>query len=381
MTKETKLRSRRFITVAIAAATALGIAACGSSSSSSSSAAGAAPASSSSGSSGGAAATINGAGSTLAAPIYQQWGSTLSSQGLTVNFNPVGSGAGIASLQAGTVDFAGSDPALKPSEQKAAKGPVAQFPVAFGAITVSYNLPGVKSGVKLDGATIADIFLGKIKAWNDPAIKALNPGASLPSTAITVIHRSDSSGTSAGFTTFLAAYSPTWKSQVGAGKDVKWPIGTGAAKNAGVAAAIKQTAGAIGYVEQAYALQNGFTFASVKNKSGAFILPSILATSAAAAGVKVPPNLAISTIDSPGPTAYPIVSQTFLMAYVDMCKAGVSQATASGVKKFLTYALSAGQKTLGSGANQLPYAPLPASLAAKDNTQLGTLMCNGSPLS
>jgi phosphate transport system substrate-binding protein len=380
MTKETKLPTRRFSSVAILAVAALGIAACGSSSSSSS-AAGAAPASSSSSSSGGGSATINGAGSTLAAPIYQQWGSTLSSQGLTVNFNPVGSGAGIASLQSGTVDFAGSDPALKPSEEKAAKGPVAQFPVAFGAITVSYNLPGVKSGLKLDGKTIADIYLGKVKSWNDPEIKALNAGTSLPSTAITVVHRSDSSGTTAGFTTFLSDFSPTWKSKVGADKDVKWPTGTGAAKNAGVAAAVKQTAGAVGYVEQAYALQNGFTYASVKNKSGTFILPTIAATSAAASGITVPSNLAISTIDSPGASAYPIVSQTFLDVYKDMCKAGVSKSTASGVKKFLTYALGAGQKTLGMGGNELPYAPLPSALAAKDTTQLGTLMCDGSPLS
>jgi phosphate transport system substrate-binding protein len=364
-------------------AAALGIAACGSSSSSSSSSA-AAPASSSSGSSssgGGGSATINGAGSTLAAPIYQQWGSTLSKQSLTVNFNPVGSGAGVAQLQAGTVDFAGSDPALKPSEQKAAKGPVLEFPVAFGAITVSYNLSGIKSGLKLDGTTLADIFSGKVKTWNNSEIKALNPGMSLPSTAITVVHRSDSSGTTNGFTTYLSDVSPSWKSSIGPGKDVKWPTGTGAAKNSGVAAAIKQTAGAVGYVEQAYALENGFTYAAIKNSAGTYVLPTIPATSAAAAGVATPANLAISTINSPASTAYPIVSQTFLMAYEDMCKAGVSQSVASGVKKFLTYAFGPGQQTLGAGSDQLPYAPLPTSLAAKVNKRLALLTCNGSPLS
>ena len=315
------MRKRRIGAVALAIAATLGVAACGSSSSSSSSSSGGGTSSSSSGGSGGSA-TLNGAGSTLAAPIYQQWGSVLKSQGLTVNYNPVGSGTGIADLQTATVDFAGSDPALKSTDTAKMKGPVLQFPVAFGAITVSYNLSGVKTGLKLDGPTIADIFLGKIKTWNDPAITALNPGMTLPSTAITVIHRSDSSGTTKGFTTFLEDYSPTWKSQVGADKDVKWPTGTGAAKNSGVAAAIKQTAGAIGYVEQAYALENNFTYAAVKNSSGSYVLPTIANTSAAAVGIPIPADLGISTINSKNAAAYPIVSQTFLDVYTDPCKAG-----------------------------------------------------------
>ena len=375
------MRKSRISAVAVAVLASLGVAACGSSSSSSSSSSAGSSSSSSSPAASGASGTINGAGSTLAAPIYQQWGSTLSSQGVTVNYNPVGSGAGVAQLQAGTVDFAGSDPAIKPAEQAKAKGPVSQFPVAFGAITVSYNLSGIKSGIKLDGATLADIFSGKVKTWNSSEITALNPGMSLPSTAIAVVHRSDSSGTTNGFTTFLSDTSPSWKSSVGAGKDVKWPTGSGAAKNSGVAAAIKQTPGAIGYVEQAYALQNGFTYASVKNKSGAYIPPTIPATSAAAVGIPVPANLGISTINSPNPTAYPIVSQTFLMAYTDMCKAGISQSAAGAVKKFLTYAFGPGQQTLGAGSSQLPYAPLPSSLATTANSDLAKLTCNGSPLS
>jgi phosphate transport system substrate-binding protein len=370
------LSTRRISAAALVVAASLVVAACGSSSSSSSSSSAGASTSSSGGS-----ATINGAGSTLAAPIYQQWASSLKSQGLTLNYNPVGSGAGITDLQTATVDFAGSDPALKSTDLKKMKGPVAQFPVAFGAITVSYNLSGVKSGLKLDGPTIANIFLGKIKSWNDAAIKALNPGMSLPSSSITVVHRSDSSGTTQGFTTFLADTSPAWKSQVGDGKDVKWPTGTGAAKNSGVAAAVKQTPGAIGYVEQAYALENNFTYASVKNSAGTYVLPTIPNTSSAADGIKVPANLGISTINSPNAAAYPVVSQTFLDVYTDLCKAGVSQSVASGVKKFLTYAFGSGQQTLGAGSSQLPYAPLPASLAAKDNAQLATLTCNGSPLS
>jgi phosphate transport system substrate-binding protein len=254
---------------------------------------------------------------------------------------------------------------------------VLQFPIAFGAITVSYNLPGVKTGLKLDGKTIANIFLGKIKTWNDPAIKALNPGVSLPSSSITVVHRSDSSGTTKGFVTFLAAYDPEWAKVAGApDKTAKWPVGTGAPKNAGVAAAIKQTSGAIGYVEQAYALQNGFTYAAVKNSSGKFIAPTLPATAAAATGTKVPSNLAISTLNAPGAGTYPIVSQTFLIVYKDMCKAGRSSAAASGVKKFISYGLGPGQKV----EQQLDYASLPASLLAKDQAQLKQLSCNGSPV-
>jgi phosphate transport system substrate-binding protein len=360
----------------IAAVTSLAIAACGSSSSSNST-------SSSSSSSGSkVSATLNGAGSTLAAPIYMQWGSSLKSSGLTVNFNPVGSGTGQADLETATADFAGSDPALKASDKAKMKGPVLQFPVAFGGITVSYNLSGVKSGLKLDGATIADIFLGKIKTWNDPAIKALNPGVSLPSTAITVVHRSDSSGTTEAFTKFLNDYSPAWKAGPGSGKIIKWPLGTGGKGNSGVAAAVKQTAGAIGYVEQAYALENNFTYAAVKNAGGSYILPTIPNTSAAATGIAIPADLGISTINAPGAGAYPIVSQTFLDVYADPCKSGgASSSVAAGLKAFLTYAFGAGQATLGAGSNQLPYAPLPAGLDAKDKTQLTKLTCNGAAIS
>ena len=383
------MRTTRLGGVAVSVAAALVIAACGSSnsSSSSSSAGGSGGSTGTSSASGGSSgskvspATLNGAGSTLAQPIYQQWGSNLKSQGLTINYNGVGSGTGIADLQTATVDFAGSDPALKAEDTKGMKGPVLQFPVAFGAITVSYNLPGVKSGLKLDGPTLANIFSGKIKTWNDPAIKALNSGMSLPSTAITVVHRSDSSGTTNGFTTYLSDVSPSWKSSIGEGKDVKWPVGTGAAKNSGVAAAVKQTAGAVGYVEQAYALENGFTYAAIKNGSS-YVLPTIANTSAAANGITVPADLGISTINSSAPGAYPIVSQTFLVVYKDPCKDDKeSAATAKGLKSFLAYAFGAGQQTLGEGGNKLPYAPLPSSLAAKNNTQLATMTCNGSPIS
>lgn len=363
------------LAVAVAVAASLVIAACGSSSKSSSSSSGASTGATGTSSSG--AGTINGSGSTFAAPIYSQWGQTLSSQGVTVNYNALGSGAGIAALQGATVDFAGSDPAMKPAELAKTKGPVLHFPVAFGAITLSYNLSGVKSGLKLDGPTIANIYLGKIKTWSDPAIKALNPGISLPSSTITVVHRSDSSGTTQGFSKFLAATSPAWAAAEGTpDKTLKKVVGSGAPKNAGVAAVIKQTPGAIGYVEQAYALQNNFTYASVKNSKGTYIAPTLPATQAAAATAKTPPDLTVSTLNAPGATAYPIVSQTFVIVYKDMCKAGRSPAAASGVKKFLTYGLGAGQQA----EQQLSYASAPPSLLAKEKAQLTKMVCNGKPI-
>ncbi len=277
----------------------LGLAACGSSSSSSTS-------SSTASSTSSASATISGAGSTFAAPVYEQWASALS--GLTVNYQAVGSGAGITSLETKTVDFGASDPPLKAADEEAiAKNgsPAVQIPMFLGAITVSYNVPGVKTGLKLEGKTIADIYLGKIKTWNDAEIKALNPGVSLPSTPITVIHRSDSSGTTSGFTGFLSDVDPEWKSKVGEGKTVQWPTGTGEKGNAGVAGGVQQTAGAVGYVEQAYALEHNFTYASVKNKAGSFVEPTLASTSAAAEGVTVPANLGIKISNPSSPQRLP----------------------------------------------------------------------------
>ena len=359
-------RSRLLLALAAAALLAFAVTACGSNKSSTSTKA---PA--------GGGGTVNGAGSTFAAPIYQQWGNALKGQGVTVNYQAVGSGAGVAQFAAGTVDFGASDPALAPADLKTIKkGQPVQIPTAFGAITVSYNLPGVKAGLKLDGKTIADIFLGKVKSWNSPEIAGLNPGVKLPSQSVTVIHRSDESGTTKGFTTFLSAYSPQWKSQVGADKTVKWPTGTGAKGNDGVAGAVKQQQGAVGYVEEAFALQNKFTTASVKNKTGKYVAPTLASTTAAGEGVKVPADLGISIIDSPNAAAYPISSQTFVIVYKDSCKAGKSAGTASALAKFLNYALGSGQNVLG----QLQYAKLPADLLSKAKAAAGTLQCNGKPL-
>jgi phosphate transport system substrate-binding protein len=358
----------KLLILAGAAALALGVAACGDNNSSSGG-----------GGSSSNSSTLNGAGSTFAAPIYQQVAGELkSSDGITENYQPIGSGAGVAQFAAGTVDFAGSDPALT-SEDIATikKGKPLQVPFALGAITVSYNVPGLKSGVKLDGKTIADIYLGNITAWNDAEIERQNRQMNLPAETITVVHRSDSSGTTQGFTDFLSRTSSEWKSQVGSDKEVKWPTGTGAQGNDGVAAAVKQTEGSIGYVEQAFALQNGFTFADVKNSSGQYVAPTLESTSAAGNGVAVPADLGINVIDSPNAQAYPITSQTFAITYDDPCKAGVGEAKAKELKTFLSFLVgSQGQDTI----QKLSCAKLPASLDRKARTAIDGMRCNGNPI-
>lgn len=362
----------RILPAALAACVlATGVAACGSDDDTSTASGGSADAKAT------VSATLNGAGSTFAAPIYQQVGSDLKDKGLTINYQGVGSGAGVSQFAAGTVDFAGSDPALTDEDRAAIKkGDAIQIPFALGAITASYKIEGVESGLKLDGATLAKIYLGKITSWDDAAIKSQNPDATLPSTKITVVHRSDSSGTTKGFTQFLANYSPEWKDGPGVDKDIKWPTGTGAKGNDGVAAAVKQTDGAIGYVEQAYALQNGFTFADVKNKSGQYVAPTLESTSAAAEGIEIPADLGISTIDAPGESAYPIVSQTFAIGYADACKAGLDKNQATGLKTFFDYLLNAGQDTI----KKLSYAPIPDTLKTKDQAAVDAMQCDGAPI-
>ena len=364
------MNRRPLIALGTAGAIALGVAACGSDSNSSSS-----------GSGGGDNAaqlggTINGAGATFPQPVYQEWGSRFKSQfGTTVNYQGIGSGGGIAQFTAKTVQFGASDAAMTDDEIKAAakNGQPVHVPTVLGAVTVSYNAPGVDKGLKLDGATIADIFLGKIKSWNDPKIAAMNSGVKLPSGNITVCHRSDESGTTKNFTAFLADYSPAWKNGPGVDKTVKWPTGTGAKGNDGVAGCVKQNEGAIGYVEQAYALQNNFTTADVKNKEGQFIAPTLESTSAAGEAAAPPADLRFSTINAPGAKSYPISAVTFLLVYKDLCKGGMSSGEAKRVKAWLQYATTAGQKV----ATQLQYAPLPASVLSKAKAKVSALQCNG----
>ncbi len=360
---------RKWLALAAMCVLALVVAACGSSSKSSSGGGGAKQ----------LGGSINGAGATFPQPVYEEWGAEFKKQaGTAVNYQGIGSGGGVAQFTAGTVDFGATDSAMTDDEVKAAekKGKTVHVPSVFGSVTIAYNLDGQKSGLKLDGATAADVFLGKIKKWNDPAIAKLNSGASLPSQDITVCHRSDESGTTKLFTTFLAAYSPAWKNGPGVDKTVKWPTGTGAKGNDGVASCVKQNKGGVGYVEQAFALQNNFTTAAVKNKTGAFITPSLASTSAAGEGITVPADLRFSAINAPGAKAYPIASATFLLVYEDMCKAGLKADQAKRVKAWLTYATGDGQKV----APKIQYGALPSALLKSAKAKVAGLQCNGKPI-
>jgi phosphate transport system substrate-binding protein len=327
------------------------------------------------------AATVNGAGATFSAPFWQQVGSDFKARfGDTVNYQGVGSGAGISQFTAHTVDFGGSDVPMTSAEQgKAQAGgvDVLHFPAVLGAVTVSYNVSGLKSGLKLDGPTLAKIYLGRITRWNDAAIAKLNKGVRLPAQEIAVIHRSDSSGTTNAWTTFLGGWSSEWRRGPGIGKDVKWPLGTGARGNDGVSASIKQTPGSIGYVELAYAVQNGFTYAAVKNRAGRWELPRRAATAAAATGIVVPPTLKVKITNSSNKNAYPISAASFAMVYKDPCKAGADTGAATALKHFLAYAVgNEGQKA----AKKLLYAPLPRGLQKKTLTAIGKLTCNGAAI-
>jgi phosphate transport system substrate-binding protein len=363
------VNGRLLVAVAASALLAGGVAACGGGNDDNS-------ASASSGGGPASGGTINGAGATFPQPVYSEWASRFKdATGTTVNYQGIGSGGGIAQFTERTIDFGASDAPMTDAEIAAAKkrGDPVHVPTVLGAVTVSYNLSGVDTGLKLDGPTVADIFLGRIKAWNDAAIKKLNPGVNLPSEDISVCHRSDESGTTFNFTLYLSDVSAAWKNGPGNGKSVKWPTGTGAKGNNGVAGCVKQTEGAVGYVEQAYALANNFTTASVKNKAGDSVAPSLKATSAAGAGASPPPDLRFETIDASGAQSYPITAVTFLLVYQDMCKAGLSKTTAIRVKAWLDYALGAGQKV----APQLEYAPLPASIRSKAQQKVNGLQCNG----
>ena len=373
------MRYKNLLALSCCAVLAFGAAACGSDDSNPSSG-GSGGSSSSGGGTAKAGGSINGAGATFPAPVYQEWAARFKEeQGTTVNYQGIGSGGGIAQFSAGTVDFGATDSAMKDDEittaQKQGSDPV-HVPTVLGAVTVSYNVDGIDQGLKLDGKTVADIFLGKVKKWNDPEIAGQNSGAQLPSTSVTVCHRSDESGTTANFTSFLTDYSSTWKSGPGTDKSVKWPTGTGAKGNDGVAGCVKQTKGAVGYNEQAYALQNKFTTAAIKNKAGKYVEPSLQATSAAAQGITPPDDLRFSTINAESPQAYPISAITFLLVWQDGCKAGQNATQAKLVKNWLTYALGPGQQV----APQLEYAPLPDSVKTKAQAKVDGVRCNGAAI-
>jgi phosphate transport system substrate-binding protein len=374
------MRAQRLIAaLALCGAMGVGVAACGSNDDS-----GGSGSTGSAGSTGSSSAqlggTLNGAGATFPQPVYTEWAARFKEKaGTTVNYQGIGSGGGVAQFTAGTVDWGATDSALSDEELAAASknSPALDIPTVLGAVTISYNVEGVKTGLKLDGATTADIFLGKVTKWNDPAIASQNSGVSLPDADITVCHRSDESGTTKNFTQFLADYSPAWKDGPGVDKTVKWPVGTGAKGNDGVAACIKQNQNSIGYVEQAYALQNNFTFADVKNKAGKYITPTLEATSAAGEGANPPEDLRFSTINAEGDATYPVAAVTYMLVHQDVCKGGLAADKAPPLKGWLDYALGDGQAV----AKELQYAPLPAAVLEKAKAKVAGLTCNGKPIS
>jgi phosphate transport system substrate-binding protein len=292
---------------------------------------------------------LNGAGATFPAPLYQRWFQEYGqSHNVQINYQPLGSGAGIKAITSKSTDFGASDAPMSDEELKAAPD-VIHIPTVAGAVALAYNLPGAKSGLNLAGDVIADVFMGKITAWNDPRIAKLNPGVALPATKIAPIHRSDGSGTTNAFTTYLSEVSPEWKSKVGAGKSVHWSIGLGGKGTTGVAALIKQSEGSIGYVELNYAIANKIPYASVKNAAGKFVAPSLESTTAAAAGVTLPDDFRKVIVNTSAPTGYPITSFTFLL---------VRPGGKPELKNFLKWALTDGQKD----APALYYAPLPENV-------------------
>ena len=324
----------------------------------------------------GGSVDLTGAGATFPYPIYSKWFSDYATQtGVRINYQSIGSGGGIRQLSEQTVDFGASDSPMSDQELAAAKGgPVLHFPTVMGGVVITYNIPGLGSPINLNARTIADIFSGRITRWNDTRITTLNPGAQLPTTDILVVHRSDGSGTTYIFTDYLSAAVPAWKTSVGKGKEVKWPVGLGAKGNEGVAGQVKQTPGSIGYVELAYAKQNSLPFAAVTNQAGKTVLASVASITAAAANVakSLPANsdYRISIANAPGADSYPISSMTWILVY----KHQRDPVKGKKLVDFLSWAYTQGE----AAASSLDYAPLPPELTARLKTRLGTIDVAGS---
>jgi phosphate transport system substrate-binding protein len=315
-------------------------------------------------------ADLTGAGSTFAYPLYSRWVYEYAQKtGVHVNYQAVGSGAGIRQFSDEIVDFGGTDAPMNDDQLAKAKGgAVLQVPTALGAEAITYNLTGV-SQIRLDGPTLADIYLGKITKWNAPEITKLNPGVKLPSTDILVVHRSDGSGTTFIFTDYLTRVSPAWNSGPGKGTDINWPVGLGGKGNAGVAGQVKQTPGAIGYVELAYATQNNLPYALLKNKAGVFLPPSLEGATAAAAGVAagLPANtdFRVSVVNAPGKDAYPISSFTWMLVYTTQPDARKGKALVD----FVRWGIHDGQQF----CKALQYAPLPDNIVKMLDARLDAI--------
>jgi phosphate transport system substrate-binding protein len=307
------------------------------------------------------AADITGAGSTFAAPIYTKWADAYQkSGGGKVNYQGIGSSGGIKQINAKTVDFAGSDAPLKDDEL--AKAGLFQFPTVVGGVVPAVNLPGIAAGkLTLSGPVLADIYLGKIKKWNDPEIAALNKGVTLPDTDIAVVRRADGSGTSFIWTNYLSKVSPEWKSKVGEGTTVSWPTGTGGKGNDGVAAFVQRLPGAIGYVEWAYAKQNHMTYVALKNEAGTIVQPDTETFKAAAAAADWKKSFYQILTNEPGKNAWPVVGATFVLLHTAQDKPEQGKETL----KFFDWAFKNGQ----AAADSLDYISLPQSVESEIRAQ------------
>ncbi|CUR51270.1 Phosphate ABC transporter, periplasmic component [Nitrosotalea devaniterrae] len=326
--------------------------------------------------------TITGAGSTFVFPLMDTWRVEYNKihQNIQLNYQSIGSGAGIKLLEQKNVDFAASDAPLSASDMQQAPG-VLTIPDSIGGITIAYNIPGIDKGLKLTGPVIAQIFMGDITSWNDPAISNLNPGVNLPSQKIVVAHRSDGSGTTYAFTDYLSKVSPDWKTKVGQGKTVPWPIGTGGQGNAGVASIVKSTQYAIGYIELAYVFQNKMTYAFVQNADGnSFVEPTLdtVAADAAAASTNLPAAdgdwSQVSIVNQPGSNSYPISTLTYVMIYKDLSTvSGETSDKSTEVINFLHWIINDGQQY----STGLLYVPLPDSIKKIDEAGLSQVAFSG----
>lgn len=309
---------------------------------------------------------INGAGATFPYPIYSKWFDEYSRVDPSVRFNyqSIGSGGGQMQILAQTVDFGASDGPMSDDNLAKAKGKILHIPTVAGAVVITYNLPG-KLKLRFDGETIAGMFLGKVTAWNDPRIAALNPGTVLPALDMVVVHRSDGSGTSYIFSDYLSSVSRPWEKAVGRGTSVKWPAGLGAKGNEGVAGQIKQLPGTIGYVELAYARQNQLPCADLKNAASHFISPSLASVTEALATAKIPDDFRFSMVNSPGARAYPMAGATWLLVYERQPDA----AKGRKLVEFLRWAATQGE----SMAAAQDYAPLPETVQARVLKRINTI--------
>ena len=311
---------------------------------------------------------INGAGATFPAPIYSKWFSEYNKvkPNIMINYQPLGSGAGIKQLTSRTVFFGASDQPMTPEQMQAAPGKVLHFPTVLGAVVPVYNLPGVTAELKFPGTVLADILLGKVTKWNDPSIAKANAGVNLPATDITFVHRAESSGTTYIFVDFLAKVSPEVK-KIGVGPTIKWPVGVGGKGNDGVTALVSQTPGAIGYVELVYALNNKLAYGSVQNAAGKFIRASIESTTAAAAAAakQMPSDFRVSITNPPGDNVYPIASFTWLLLFENP----QDKAQSKAMVDFMKWALTDGQKF----ATALGYAPVPKEVVDLEMKALATI--------